>query len=401
MGERFDNVFAGMGEAEAMETLLADTASLAQPVSKYIAATRLGASSSEESLDVLIKASALESDDLYDRIARRKAIDALGRRKNGRAIPVLIKALSCDDEIAVINAIDSITKIDTPLTDDQTQAIGLALTGPDNQQRAVIQAHTRLGLPDPNDAIRPLEEHDNPLVAGAACVYAARSEGRTEQLNRLIPQLTDPKAGRRHAAVIDLGDAGDVSWLEPLIRAPVSMPLRAKSAFKLLQTNGNGDIPEQYIPLLEQLLQDNPNNLDLKDEWIAAEDPAELEKNLQHRDEAKQYGAAKTLISLERSQAMVVIDDLQKKFGSDYVIHYYLTVAVSLGRIHERSDLIRASLAATIPQYAKSRVAAAWGCLNLQLSDQIPLLRELAEGSEWIPLKWSCKQVLHKISESG
>ncbi|MFL0781855.1 MAG: HEAT repeat domain-containing protein, partial [Prochlorococcus sp.] len=319
----------------------------------------------------------------------------------GRAIPVLIKALSCDDEIAVINAIDSITKIDTPLTDEQTQAIGLALTGPDNQKRAVIQAHTRLGLPDPNDAIRPLEEHDNPLVAGAACVYAARSEGRTEQLNRLIPQLTDPKAGRRHAAVIDLGDAGDVSWLEPLIRAPVSMPLRAKSAFKLLQTNGNGDIPEQYIPLLEQLLQDNPNNLDLKDEWIAAEDPAELEKNLQHRDEAKQYGAAKTLISLERSQAMVVIDDLQKKFGSDYVIHYYLTVAVSLGRIHERSDLIRASLAATIPQYAKSRVAAAWGCLNLQLSDQIPLLRELAEGSEWIPLKWSCKQVLHKISESG
>ena len=390
-----------MSEEEAVATLLSDPSSLSQPVSKYIAATRLGASISEESLDALIQAATVESDNLYDRIARRKAIDALGRRKDDRAIPVLINALRCDDEIAVINAIDSITRIDIPLTDAQSKELSLALTGPDNQKRAVIQAHTRLGLPDPEGAIRPLEEHDNPLVAGAACVYAARSEARTEKLKRLIPQLTDPKAGRRHAAVIDLGDAGEVRWLEPLIRAPVSMPLRAKSAFKLVQSHGSGDIPEKYIPLLEQLLRDNPDKLDLKDEWIAADNQEELEKNLQHRDEAKQYGAAKTLISLERSKALMVIDDLQRKFGSDYVIHYYLTVAVSLGHIHQRSDLIRASLAATIPQYAKSRVAAAWGCLNLQLLDQIPLLEELADGAEWLPLKWSCKQVLHKISKSG
>ena len=399
MSERFDSVFAGMSESEAMKTLLSDPESLDQPVSKYIAATRLGASDSDESLEVLIQASASDSNNLYDRIAKRKALDALGRRKHQKAIPVLIKALESDDEIAVINSIDSIVRINSSLDEAQTKQLRMALKGPDNQKRAVIQAHTRLGLADPDAEIRSFENDANPLVAGAACVYAAKTEGRTQVLSRLVPQLTDSKAGRRHAAVIDLGDAGDLTWLEPLIRAPVSMPLRAKSAFKLLQKDGNGSIPEQYIPLLEQLLQDNPANLQLQDEWIASEEPEELEKNLQHRDEAKQYGAAKTLISLERSKAITVIDDLQQRFGSDYVIHYYLTVAVSLGRLHERSDLIRASLAATIPQYAKSRVAAAWGCLNLQLLDQIPLLEELAERSEWLPLKWSCKRVLHNFSE--
>ena len=44
-------------------------------------------------------------DELYDRITRRKSIEALGRRKDVRAIPTLVGVLNCTDSEAVINAI--------------------------------------------------------------------------------------------------------------------------------------------------------------------------------------------------------------------------------------------------------------------------------------------------------
>ena len=60
-------------------------------------ATRLGACTSEASLERLLETADNPADNLYDRITRRKALDALGRRKNPRAIPVLINALDSED----------------------------------------------------------------------------------------------------------------------------------------------------------------------------------------------------------------------------------------------------------------------------------------------------------------
>ena len=50
MSERFDTLFAGMSEETAMETLLKPPAELKNPGLKYLAATRLGACQSPESL---------------------------------------------------------------------------------------------------------------------------------------------------------------------------------------------------------------------------------------------------------------------------------------------------------------------------------------------------------------
>ena len=116
MAERFDNLVEGLTEERAMAVILADPDSLERPVDKYMAATRLGASNSEESLDVLIQAAELNPEHLFNRITRRKAIDALGRRKSPKALPALFRALKCSDEAAVINSVEAITKIDAPLT---------------------------------------------------------------------------------------------------------------------------------------------------------------------------------------------------------------------------------------------------------------------------------------------
>ena len=73
MSERFDTLFSGMSEETAMSTLPTPTEELSNPGLKYLAATRLGACSSAESLDLLLQASANPSEDLYERITRRKA----------------------------------------------------------------------------------------------------------------------------------------------------------------------------------------------------------------------------------------------------------------------------------------------------------------------------------------
>ena len=398
MAERFDNLVEGLTEERALALILADPDTLERPVDKYMAATRLGVSQSDESLEALIKAAELNPEHLYDRITRRKAIDALGRRKSSAALPCLFKALQCSDEAAVINAVDAITKIGEQLTDADQLKIIKTLEGGDIQKRAVIQALCRMNIKKAAKDIKLLVNNENPLVSGAAKAYLAKTAGENQYLSDLIPQLCDPIAGRRRSAVIDLGDAGDVTQIEALITAPVSMSLRAKSAFQLVDPDKTGDVPEEYISQITNLLQDNPQKLKLRKEWICNIDPIEIENNLQHRDEARQYGGAASLMAMQMHEKIELIDKIKEKLWSDYVTHYYLTLVVGMQGLEERSDLLRLALAETIPQYTKSRIAAAWGCLSHGLTDQIPLLTELSETAYWLPLKWSCKQVLKKLS---
>ena len=157
-------------------------------------------------------------------------------------------------------------------------------------------------------------------------------------------------------------------------------------------------MPDEYSALITQLLQDNPQKLKLRQEWICPAENDEIENNLQHRDEARQYGGALSLMEMDKPRKINLIDEIKQKLWSDYVTHYYLTAVIGLQGLSERSDLVRLALAETIPQYTKSRIAAAWGCLRLRLTDQQPLLEELSASANWTPLKWTCKQVLEQLT---
>tara|TARA_B100000085_G_scaffold60461_1_gene53232 strand:+ start:704 stop:1900 length:1197 start_codon:yes stop_codon:yes gene_type:complete len=398
MSERFDVLFAGLPEDKAIELLKTNPEELKNPVEKYTAATRLAACQSDESLEALIEAINLDQENLFNRITRRKVLEALGRRRDSRALPGLFSALTFEDEPSVINAVDSIAQIGSALDDEQRRTLLKALAGSDNQKRSVIQAHTRLGIEKADREISQLENDANPLVAGAARAYAAKVHGRLDRLKPLIPQLTDPIAGRRRSAVIDLGDAGESSVLEHLVSCPVSMPLRAKSAFQIVDPEKTGLVPASYTELITTMLQDNPLSMALQQDWICESSLSDIEKNLQHRDEGKQYGGALTLMKMPSQQQLDAIDHIHDKFWSDYGANYLLTAVIGLNRVHERSDLVRTALAETLPQYAKSRVAAAWACLSLELNDQIELLQDIQMNTRWIPLKWSCEQVLKQMS---
>ncbi len=398
MSERFDTIFESMSEASAIEYLNAKIIELDNPGLKYIAATRLGACTSIVSFNTLLEIARTPKENLYEKIARRKAIEALGRRKNKEAIPFLIAALKDHDEPTVVNAADAITRINTSLTDLQQQELLLALNGPDNQKRAVIQAFTRLNLSDPNEVINQLKSEVNPLVSGAAVAYSCRCQNDNSQLHLLIKQLQDENVGRRRAAVIDIGDAGVTSYLGDLVMCPVSMPLKAKSAFQLFSDVDLHSIPLYQVELLEKLLIDDPRELNLLPTWQVSLESDAIKVQLKHRDEGRQYAAVKALLCLDPKSQVELINELHTNHGSDYGIHYFITNCIGFLGLNDKSNLVTDSLFEEAPQYAKSRIAAAWSCLKLSLIEHKEFITTLGDSTRWEPLRWTCKQVSRKLS---
>ena len=177
--------------------------------------------------------------------------------------------------------------------------------------------------------------------------------------------------------MIDLGDAGDVSKLAALDPLPgLDAPARQECI-----SDGH---PDKRAPdpdateLLTQLLQDDPRQLKLDGICDTAADPKRSRRDLQHRDEARQYGGASSLMAMPRAEQLIRSMKLKLQPRQRLRRHYLLASRHRLLELHERSDLVREALAETIPQYTKSRIAAAWSCLRLGLVDQNHCWRRLA-----------------------
>ena len=117
----------------------------------------------------------------------------------------------------------------------------------------------------------------------------------------------------------------------------------------------------------------------------------------QRWEEAIQYGAALSPMNLDAEDCLRIINSMEERLWSDDVTHYYLTCIIGLRRFSEKSYLVRSALSETTPQYTKSRVAAAWAYLKLELYDQLDLLYQLSNSAYWKPLRWSCQQVFARM----
>ena len=105
-------------------------------------------------------------------------------------------------------------------------------------------------------------------------------------------------------------------------------------------------------------------------------------------------------MELSESEQISLISGIKAKLGSDYGVHYLLTLIVGRLHLHQLAPLVNESLDEEGPQYAKSRVAAAWSCHALHLLETLPTLQLLADSSPWQPLSWSCQTVVRDWSLS-
>ena len=392
--QRFDNLFSWMGEQQAIALLSQNIRTLDNPGIKYIAATRLGACSSRDSLDALVVAATGDRDNIFDAITRRKSIEALGRRRDLSTLPTIYDAMHSRDEQTIVNAVDTLIHFGIPLDIKfKSSLLRIIQDGSDVLKRVAIQCFTRLEMLDCNGIIHEQQENPNVMVNGASIAYSIRVEGNTSKLHLLANQLKDPNVIYRRSSVIDIGDAGDPSLLSNISTVAVSMPLRAKSAFKITSKLKT----ESQRSLINQILQDDSRNLYFTQNFSAPIDLQEVCDLLRHRDEEHQYFASKFLFGWSASRITDAIKFIWDNHGSDYGVHYQVTCLVSQLGLKDLSFIIKESLLEPAPQYAKSRLAATWGCLNLGLLECRRDIENLFMTSTWEPLRWTCAEALRKL----
>ena len=394
ISQRFDTLFSWMDEHQAIELLSQNISELDNPGVKYIAATRLGACSSRDSLDALVLAATGDRENIFESITRRKSIEALGRRRDLSTLPTIYDAMSSSDEQTIVNAVDTLINFGVPLDSQfKSSLLKIIQDGTDVLKRVAIQCFSRLEMHDSNGIISKQQSNPNIMVDGASIAYSIRVEGDKSKLQILADHLENTNVIYRRSSVIDIGDAGEPSLLSNIAKVAVSMPLRAKSAFKITPKIKT----ESQRSLINQMLQDDSRHLSFTQSVDVPVDLKEVCDLLRHRDEERQYSGVKTLFSWPVSGLTEAINFIWENHGSDYGVHYQVNCLITQLGLTELSFITKESLSEPAPQYAKSIIAATWGCLNLGLSECRSEIENLFMMSSWEPLRWTCAEVLRKL----
>ena len=392
--QRFDALFSWMDEHQAIKLLSQNISTLDNPGIKYIAATRLGACSSRDSLDALVLAATGDRENIFESITRRKSIEALGRRRDLSTLPTIYDAMSSSEEQTIVNAVDTLINFGVPLDSQfKSSLLKIIQDGTDVLKRVAIQCFSRLEMHDSSGIISKHQSNPNIMVNGASIAYLIRVEGDKSKLQILADHLENTNVIYRRSSVIDIGDAGEPSLLSNIAKVAVTMPLRAKSAFKITPKIKT----ESQRSLINQMLQDDSRHLSFTQSVDVPVDLKEVCDLLRHRDEERQYSGVKTLFSWPVSGLTEAINFIWENHGSDYGVHYQVNCLISQLGLTELSFITKESLSEPAPQYAKSKIAATWGCLNLGLSECRSEIENLFMMSNWEPLRWTCAEVLRKL----
>ena len=145
------------------------------------------------------------------------------------------------------------------------------------------------------------------------------------------------------------------------------------------------------------MLQDDSRHLSFTQSVDVPVDLKEVCDLLRHRDEERQYSGVKTLFSWPVAGLKEAINSIWENHGSDYGVHYQVNCLISQLGLTELSFITKESLSEPAPQFAKSKIAATWGCLNLGLSECRSEIENLFMMTSWEPLRWTCAEVLRKL----
>ena len=113
MDKRFFNIFPGLTEEKAIALLETPLEELEDKSDRYIAASHLVNFPSERSINALIKTIQDTNPVLEQKIARRKAIETLGRLNVVSALPTIRSCLGDADCYTTENAVWAIGEIGT------------------------------------------------------------------------------------------------------------------------------------------------------------------------------------------------------------------------------------------------------------------------------------------------
>ncbi len=390
MDKRFFNIF-GLSETEAIAILKAPPEETKDDTDRYIAASQLAYFPTVASISALIETVENNDPQMYNRIARRKAIESLGRLKAENALSILRNCLQDEDCYTVENAVWAIGEIGTE-DEDILAEIASLLTKPGQVYRIIIQVLAKLDYKRALEKIRPFTKSDTPSVVSAAIAAVCRLSEDYSQIDRVVDFLRHPNINARRGCIQDLIDAKYYPAIADISRSPVSVVFRLRGIKMLAESALNaGKISFKEIEsVLDRTLIDRPQDLDPVYRFDPGRSLEDAINDLYHTDFGRCYAGSKIIIESYRDIApAALLKDFSERAYSDYGAHYHVVKLLGQLKYAPSYDLLREALHDTIPQFQKSRAAAAIALGNLGDRRAIPELKRALNTKNW-SLKYAC-----------
>ena len=399
MDKRFFNIF-NLTEDQAIAILKKPLDELEDKSERYVAVSHLINFPTERSIQALIDTIEDHNPEMYHRIARRKAVESLGRLKASVALPVITDCLQDDDPYTVENAVWAIGEIGT---DDESILENMAqlLTKPAQNYRVIIQTLAKFSYKPAVDRIKPFIDSEDESISSSALSAIARLTGDYSQMDKVVDFLHHSSVNARRACIQDLIDAEYYSSIPRIAQSPISLVFRLRG-IRLLAATGlpSGKITFAEIePSLDQVIRDHPQDLEMVHEYDQTPALEFLIRELYHTDFGRCYLASQTLLTKYPTQASeALMKTYEEEACSDYGAHYHVVKLIGWLKYQPGKAILIEALNNTQPQFQKSRAAAAIALANIGATDAISLLKETLNTSIF-NLKYACLLALEQLEE--
>ncbi|MBC6421781.1 MAG: HEAT repeat domain-containing protein [Hormoscilla sp. SP12CHS1] len=415
MDKRFFNIF-NLTEDQAIALLKTPLDELEDKSDRYVAASHLINFPTQGSIAALIETIQDPDQAMYHRIARRKAVESLGRLQAAVALPVIRTCLADDDCYTVENAAWAIGEIGTA---DETILAEIAqlLEKPGQTYRVIIQVLAKLDYKPALERIRKFVEDRSQPIVSAAIAAVCRFTGDYTQMSEVMQLLQHPNVNARRGCIQDLIDAKYYQAIPKIASCSISLVFRLRG-IRLLAEAGvpAGEISFVDIePSLDRVIRDRPTDLELVHEYDETHSLEFLISELYHTDFGRCYLGSKTILEVYPEQAPeALMATFAEKAHNDYGAHYHVVKLLGWLQYAPAYDLLVEALQNRNPQFQKSRAAAAIALGNLgddartsspgnepRLRDRaIELLLDSLK-TEIFELKYACLLALEQLGAKG
>ncbi|GAB4550428.1 MAG: HEAT repeat domain-containing protein [Pleurocapsa sp.] len=401
MDNRFSNIF-NLTEEQAIALLKKPLGTEDGTSERYVGAAHLINFPTERAIRALIEAVEDNNPVLEHRIARRKAVESLGRLKAVQALPVIKSCLNDEDNLTVENAVWAIGEIGT---NDESilEAIAQLLEKPAQTYRTIIQTLAKFNYQPAIERIKAFTTAEDKSIASSAIATVARLSGDYSQVNQIVEFLQDSNINARRACIQDLIDTEYYPAIPAIAKAPVSIAFRLRG-IRLLATKGlsQGKIHFTEIePHLDRVIRDRPEDIDMVHEYDQKPSLEFAIGELYHTDFGRCYLASKTLLEEYSAEApLALMQTYTAEAHNDYGAHFHVIKLLGLLQYQPSYPLLVEALHNTSPQFQKSRAAAAIALANLGIADAIPLLKETLK-TPIFDLKYASLLALEQLGDNS
>jgi bilin biosynthesis protein len=306
-----DLFFTAMNADVALSLITAPLGSLSAPEDRFIAAERLKFYPSADATSAIVNfvlsfdASKLDLYVLEERVARRKAVETLGRYKGAflreTVCDCLVQCLTDSDPYMVEVAIWALAEIGIDGQGTILEDIASVLDNDTVSKRVVIQVLMRAGYTPALPRVRECLASSEPATASTAITAVCVLGGDRATMNNVILVLKSEDLNVRRAALEDITLSKHTPALPRVISAPNSLVLRARTARVLLEemfVDQSATLNDDVAALVDRLIWDHPCDLDLLGKTKDTKKARDLSRNIRQlykNDAVYSYLATRTI----------------------------------------------------------------------------------------------------------